>query len=45
MELARHGDNSTTDMTVGEIYGSDYAALGLPESLIASSFGKLKNAK
>ncbi len=45
LELARQGDNSSTDMTVGDIYGSDYSAMDLPKNLIASSFGKLKNTK
>lgn len=45
LDLARHGDNSTIDMTVGDIYGTDYEAMKLPKNLIASSFGKLKNSK
>ena len=30
-------------MAVGDIYGGDYSAIGLPGNMIASSFGKLKD--
>lgn len=40
---AAKGDSSKIDMSVGDIYGSDYTALGLPAEMIASSFGKLKD--
>jgi type II pantothenate kinase len=44
MRLAEHGDPSKVDMMVGDIYGNNSDALeklGLPASLVASSFGKL----
>ena len=44
MRLAEHGDPSKVDMMVGDIYGNNKEALeklGLPASLVASSFGKL----
>lgn len=44
MRLAEHGDPSKVDMLVGDIYGDNSDALeklGLPASLVASSFGKL----
>jgi len=44
MRLAEHGDPSKVDMLVGDIYGNNKEALeklGLPASLVASSFGKL----
>lgn len=44
MRLAERGDPSKVDMMVGDIYGKNSDALeklGLPASLIASSFGKL----
>jgi len=44
MNLAACGDPSKVDMTVGDIYGKNSNALeklGLPEWLVASSFGKL----
>lgn len=31
------------DMSVGDIYGTKYDLMGLPETLIASSFGKVKD--
>jgi type II pantothenate kinase len=40
---ASKGDSSKVDMSVGDIYGSDYAGLGLPKNMIASSFGKVKD--
>lgn len=40
---ASKGDSSKIDLSVGDIYGSDYAGLGLPANMIASSFGKLKD--
>lgn len=44
MRLAEHGDPTKVDMMVGDIYGNNKEALeklGLPASLVASSFGKL----
>jgi pantothenate kinase len=38
--LANQGDNKTVDLLVGDIYGSDYAKIGLSADVIASSFGK-----
>lgn len=40
---AAKGDSSKVDMSVGDIYGSDYASIGLPANMIASSFGKVKD--
>lgn len=37
------GSNSDVDMSVGDIYGGDYSAFGLPGNLIASSCAKLSN--
>ena len=42
LDAATNGDNSAVDVTVGDIYGSDYAAIGLKKDLIASSCGKLR---
>ncbi|KAH8915789.1 fumble [Atractiella rhizophila] len=43
LALSERGDNSTVDMLVGDIYGSnqDLAKMGLKSSTIASSFGKV----
>lgn len=43
LELTQDGaDNTTVDMLVGDIYGgSDYTAVGLAATTIASSFGKV----
>jgi pantothenate kinase len=35
------GDSSKIDMSVGDIYGSDYKGLNFPMDMIASSFGKV----
>lgn len=35
------GDNTKSDMTVEDIYGSAYEKLQLPKDIIASSLGKL----
>ena len=44
-ESARQGDSSKIDMSVGDIYGSNaYEGIGLGKNMIASSFGKLKDA-
>jgi len=40
LSLAEKGDHRKVDMLVKDIYGSDYAAHGLPADLIAASFGK-----
>eukprot|EP01117_Protostelium_nocturnum_P016756 TRINITY_DN6701_c0_g4_i1.p1 TRINITY_DN6701_c0_g4~~TRINITY_DN6701_c0_g4_i1.p1 ORF type:complete len:377 (+),score=127.41 TRINITY_DN6701_c0_g4_i1:802-1932(+) len=40
-ELSQKGDNKNVDLLVGDIYGSDYSALGLKADLIASSLGKI----
>jgi type II pantothenate kinase len=39
--LSEKGDNAAVDMLVGDIYGSDYAKIGLKSSTIASTFGKV----
>ncbi|GAA47929.1 type II pantothenate kinase [Clonorchis sinensis] len=39
LELAVAGDHRKVDMLVRDIYGGDYALLGLPGDAIASSFG------
>ena len=47
LAMADRGDNSGVDMLVGDIYGMDYAKIGLKSTAIASTFGKvfrLKNA-
>ncbi|AAS54101.2 AFR729Cp [Eremothecium gossypii ATCC 10895] len=38
---ANQGNNANVDMLVGDIYGTDYAKIGLKSSNIASSFGKV----
>lgn len=44
-ESARQGDSSKIDMSVGDIYGSQaYQGIGLGANMIASSFGRLKDA-
>lgn len=44
-ESARQGDSSKIDMSVGDIYGSQaYEGIGLGKNMIASSFGRLKDA-
>ncbi|XP_027333434.1 pantothenate kinase 2-like isoform X2 [Abrus precatorius] len=46
LELSQKGDNSNTDMLVGDIYGGmDYSKIGLSASTIASSFGKATSEK
>ena len=40
LELSKHGQNRNVDMTVGDIYGKDYAKIGLDSSVIASSMAK-----
>ena len=40
-----HGTSEDIDMSVGDIYGKKgYTSLGLPEKLVASFFGKLKDS-
>ena len=39
------GNNELIDLSVGDIYGGTYEQFNLNSSLIASSFGKLKNVK
>ncbi|CAI4386982.1 BAQ_1a_G0013730.mRNA.1.CDS.1 [Saccharomyces cerevisiae] len=41
LDWAQEGDNSSVDMLVGDIYGTDYNKIGLKSSAIASSFGKV----
>ncbi|KAL5701515.1 pantothenate kinase [Ranunculus cassubicifolius] len=41
LEASRGGDNKNVDMLVGDIYGRDYAKIGLSASTTASSFGKV----
>ncbi|MCJ1468610.1 hypothetical protein MMC07_007239 [Pseudocyphellaria aurata] len=43
--MAERGENSTVDMLVGDIYGTDYGKIGLKSSTIASSFGKVFKMK
>ena len=45
LALADKGDNTTVDMLVGDIYGTDYSKIGLKTSTIASSFGKVFKMK
>lgn len=45
LEMAAHGDNAKVDMLVGDIYGTDYAKIGLKSTAIASSFGKVFRMK
>lgn len=45
LAMADRGDNSTVDMLVGDIYGTDYSKIGLKTSTIASSFGKVFKMK
>lgn len=41
LNWAQEGDNTTVDMLVGDIYGTDYNKIGLKSTHIASSFGKV----
>ena len=41
LELSLKGDNKNVDMLVGDIYGGDYSKIGLKNSTIASTFGKV----
>ncbi|KAL6062256.1 Fumble-domain-containing protein [Balamuthia mandrillaris] len=41
LKLADKGDNTRVDLTVGDIYGTDYSRIGLSSDVIASSFGKI----
>jgi len=43
--MAERGDNTTVDMLVRDIYGTDYGKIGLKSSTIASSFGKVFKMK
>ncbi|KUI61917.1 hypothetical protein VP1G_09077 [Cytospora mali] len=45
LDNAAHGDNSNVDMLVGDIYGTDYGKIGLKNTTIASSFGKVFKMK
>ncbi len=45
LRMAERGDNTTVDMLVGDIYGTDYGKIGLKSSTIASSFGKVFKMK
>ena len=45
LNMADRGDNTTVDMLVGDIYGTDYSKVGLKASTIASSFGKVFKMK
>ena len=45
LDMADRGDNSTVDMLVGDIYGTDYDKIGLKSNTIASSFGKVFKMK
>lgn len=41
LDNAAQGDNSNVDMLVGDIYGLGYGKIGLKNTTIASSFGKV----
>ncbi|KAK6522080.1 hypothetical protein TWF281_002648 [Arthrobotrys megalospora] len=41
LKLADKGDNTSVDMLVGDIYGTDYGRIGLKSTTIASTFGKV----
>ncbi|KAF3182450.1 hypothetical protein TWF225_006373 [Orbilia oligospora] len=41
LQLADKGDNTSVDMLVGDIYGTDYGRIGLKSTTIASTFGKV----
>ena len=45
LEMADKGDNTSVDMLVGDIYGTDYGKIGLKTTTIASSFGKVLKMK
>ncbi|KAF3765095.1 fumble-domain-containing protein [Cryphonectria parasitica EP155] len=47
LDNAAHGDNSNVDMLVGDIYGkgTGYGKIGLKNTTIASSFGKVFRMK
>lgn len=45
LDLAGQGDNAKVDMLVGDIYGQDYGKIGLKNTAIASSFGKIYRKK
>jgi len=45
IELASKGDNKKVDKLVGDIYGSGYDNIGLPEDTVAASFGKVCTLK
>ena len=42
-EAALYGNSTNIDMSVGDIYGGAYEGIGLSGTMIASSFGKLKD--
>lgn len=45
LDNAAQGDNSNVDMLVGDIYGMGYGKIGLKNTTIASSFGKVFRMK
>lgn len=45
LAMADRGDNTSVDMLVGDIYGTDYGKIGLKTTTIASSFGKVFKMK
>ncbi|PNY26249.1 Pantothenate kinase [Tolypocladium capitatum] len=45
LDQAGYGDNAKVDMLVGDIYGTDYGKIGLKNTAIASSFGKVFRMK
>lgn len=45
LDNAAHGENSNVDMLVGDIYGTNYGKIGLKNTTIASSFGKVFRMK
>lgn len=43
MRMAEEGDHRSMDILVSDIYGGRAHKLGLPNDLIAGSFGKVRN--
>lgn len=45
LSMADRGDNASVDLLVGDIYGMGYENIGLKNTAIASSFGKVYKTK
>lgn len=45
LDMAECGDNTHVDMLVGDIYGTGYGKIGLKNTTIASTFGKVYRTK